>query len=112
MSWYITIRSDPDYGRTADPNTIAAFLRTLPLVQSGVNTFMSAPGQPWVSITLAMSNQGSYADRGVPLAAINVVDMVCSYEHDESWYDALASRIAAVLGWEAVDENAERKIWP
>ena len=113
MSWYITIRSDPGYGRTADPETITAFLRTLPeLVQTGVNTFAAAPGHPWVSVTLAMSDQGSYVDRGVRFPAVNLVDIVCSHEHPESGYDALASRIAALLDWEALDEHAERVVWP
>lgn len=113
MSWYITIRSDSNYGRTVEPDRIAAFLRSLPeLVQTGVNTFAAASGHPWVSITLAISEQGSYADRGVRIPAVNLVDIVCSYEHAESWYDALASRIAAFLEWEAVDEHAERRVWP
>jgi len=112
MSWYITIRSDPSYRRTVDATRITAFLRTQPeLIQTGVNTFAAAPGHPWVSVTLAMSNDGSYADRGVPLEAVNLVDMVCSYEHAERWYDALASRIAAFLEWEALDEHAGRKVW-
>lgn len=113
MSWYISIRSDPRYRRTVDPARITEFLRAQPeLVQSGVNAFAAAPGHPWVSITLAMSDDGSYADRGVQLEAVNLVDIVCSYDHAESWYDALASRIAAFLEWEALDEHAGRKVWP
>ena len=111
MSWYITIRSDSCYGCTIDPDRITAFLRTLPeLVQTGVNTFAGAPGYPWVSITLAMSDQGSYVDRGVRLAAVNLVDIVCSYDHAESGYEALASRLAAFLDWEALHEHAERTV--
>jgi hypothetical protein len=113
MTWYITIRSDPSYAGTVDPDSIVTFLRSLPeLVQTGTNTFAAAPGHPWVSVTLAMSNQGSYADLGVRLPAVNLVDMVCSDEHAADGYDALASRIAAFLDWEALDENAERKISP
>ena len=112
MSWYITIRSDPSYARTVDADSITAFLRALPeLVQTGVNTFAAAPGHPWVNITLAMSNHGSYADLGVRLSAVNLLDIVCSDEHAQSGYDDLASRIAKFLDWEALDEHAERRIW-
>lgn len=112
MTWYLTIRSDADYSRSADAERLAAFLRSLPeLVQTDVNTFANAPGQPWVSLVIAMSNRGSYANRGTPLPAVNLVDVACSYEHDESWYDALGAKIAEFLGWEAVDEHADRTVW-
>lgn len=44
--------------------------------------------------------------------AVNLMDIVCSHEHPESGYDGLASRIAAFLGWEALDEHAARAVWP
>jgi hypothetical protein len=113
MSWYVTIRSDSDYSRAADPRELVAFLRSLPeLAQTGANSFREAPGEPWVSVSLAMSDRGSYADPGRPLPSVNLVDVVCSHEHDERWYDALAARIAAFLGWEALDEHAGRVVWP
>ena len=113
MSWYLTIRSDPTYSRSTDPDALLVFLRSLPeLVQTGVNSFGGAPGQPVVHLTLAMSNDGSYTNQGRPLPSVNLVDVVCSHEHDESWYDALAGRIAAFLEWEALDEHAGRTVWP
>jgi hypothetical protein len=113
MSWYITVRSDSSYRRSVDADRIVTFLRSLPeLVQTGANTFAAAPGHPWVNITLALSNDGSYADLGVRIPTVNLVDIVCSYEHAQDGYDTLASRIAAFLDWEALDEHAERKIWP
>jgi hypothetical protein len=112
MSWYLTIRSDAAYRRTADARVVSDYLSALPeLVRTGANTFGSAPGQPWIVVTLAMSRDGSYADLGVAVPTINLIDIVCSYDHDEHWYDALASRIAALLGWEALDEHEERLVW-
>jgi len=113
MSWYLTIRSDSTYSRTADPDALVVFLRSLPeLVQTGVNSFSGAVGQPWAHLTLAMSKCGSFANHDRSLLTINLVEVVCSYEHSESWYDALAGRIAAFLGWEALDEHAGRIVWP
>ena len=113
MSWYLTIRSDSTYSRTADSGSLVAFLRSLPeLVQTGPNAFGSAPGQPWVHLTLAMSDRGSYADHGKPIPSVNMIDLICSDEHDESWYNALAAHIADFLGWEACDEHTERTVPP
>ncbi len=44
--------------------------------------------------------------------AINLLDMVCSYDQPEAWYDSIAARIASSLGWQAVEEHADRKVWP
>jgi hypothetical protein len=113
MSWYLTIRFDSDYSRAIDARGLVAFLRSLPeLTQAGDNAFQAAPGQPWVNVTLAMGDRGSYAVPGQPLASVNLVDVVCSDGHDASWYDALAGRIAAFLGWEALVEHAGRVVWP
>lgn len=112
MTWYITIRSDPSYSRTVDPRSVASFLASVPeLVQTGINTFSNAAGNPWVRLVLAMSKDGSYADHGQPHAAINLIDVLCGGQHDPGWYDSLARRIAAFLDWEAVDEVSGRTLW-
>ena len=111
MWWYLTIRADPNYSRAVETDALVEFLRSLPeLIQTETNTFSNAPGQPWVSLTLADSRDGSYADHGERHPFVNLVDVVCSDEYDGGWYDALAARIAAFLGWEALEATADRTV--
>jgi hypothetical protein len=113
MSWYITIRSDAHYTRAVDSGALSAFLRSQPeLIQAGSGGFESAPNQPWVSLATVLCDPNGSYNTSEPAQTVNLVDMVCSYEYEEGWYDALAVRIASFLGWEALEEHASRKIFP
>jgi hypothetical protein len=110
MAWYLTIRADSHYSRTAASEPLIEYLRTLPeLAQTGSMEFRDAPGEPWVCLVLAMSRNGGYAVSGELLPVVNVVELVCS-DGDEDWYESLAARIAAFLDWEAVEESGDRII--
>lgn len=88
------------------------FLATLAdLRQSGPVTFEGAPGQPWVHVILAKSAPtGGYASDGSFIPIIDIVELVCSHSENADWYDRLAARIAAFLGWVAV-EKENRQVW-
>lgn len=111
MSRYLTIRADARYSAFAATSPLVAFLATLPeLRRAGPVAFEAAEGQPWVAILMTVcSPEGNYAAEGahLPLPQVNVVELVCSDAGDPAWYDALAGRIAAFLGWSAFDDHEE-----
>jgi hypothetical protein len=113
MSRYLTIRSDPQYSREAATGPLTEFLGTLPeLAATNRMEFRNAPGSPWVCVVLARADgSGNYATEDRWLPAVNVVELVCG-DGDEEWYVSLAGRVAQFLGWEAVEEHSERKVWP
>lgn len=114
MSWYLTIRSDDRYSAYAATAPLVEFLTAMAeLRQTGPIAFQAADGQPWVAVMMAAcSPAGGYATDGEFLPRVNVVELVCSYSGDPAWYDALAGRIAAFLGWSAFEDHAERRVWP
>lgn len=114
MSWYLTLRSDPAYLGHAPTGPLLAFLATLPeLQQTGPMDFTAAPGAPRVSVLLAdCDSHGGYACHGRWLERVNVVELVCSHDEPAAWYEALAGRIAAHLGWSAFEDAEERQVWP
>jgi hypothetical protein len=114
MSWYLTIRGSPDYSRYAATASLVEFLGAqTELRQNGPISFQAADGQPWVMVTMAECDAaGSYSSDGAFLPRVNVVELVCSYSVDPAWYDALAARIAAFLGWAAFEDHEERQVWP
>jgi hypothetical protein len=112
MTWYLTIRSDARYSRTAATRPLVEHLRTLPeLVEVSQMDFRNAPGSPWVSLILALADEsGNYATDGDFRPTVNVVELVCG-EGDEG-YDAFAGRIASFLSWEAVETHENRRVYP
>lgn len=114
MSWYLTIRSDAEYSRSVETAALVELLATLPeLRQTGPVAFASAPGAPWVAVTLAACRpDGGYASDGSFLPRVNVVELVCSSSGDPAWYESLAGRIAAFLGWSAFEDAENRQVWP
>ena len=112
MSWYLTIRPDPSYTRSTPAGPLVEHLRAMPeLVQAGPLEFRNAPDSPWVSLILAWADgSGNYAAGAATPAMINVVELVCG-EGDEYWYESLAGRVAAFLGWEVVGEHGRRIIY-
>lgn len=114
VSWYLTIRPAGERPTVADTRRLVDFLASLPeLRQTGPISFEAAPGQPWLSVVLAKTGPtGGYASDGAFLPMIDIVELVCSYHGDSAWYEALAGRIAAFLGWEAVEEHEGRQVWP
>jgi hypothetical protein len=114
VSWYLTIRGAPDYSRFAATAPLVEFLGTLSeLRQTGPVSFQAAGGQPWVHLILtACKPDGGYSPDGAFLPHFNLVELVCSYSGDPAWYDALAGRIAAFLGWSAFEDHEERQVWP
>lgn len=114
MSWYLTIRGSPDYSRYSATAPLIAFLGAqAELRQTGPINFQAADGQPWVLVMMADCDAaGSYSSGGAFLPRVNVVELVCSNSVDRAWYDALAARIAAFLGWAAFEDHEERQVWP
>ena len=114
MSWYLTIRGAPDYSRFVATVELVEFLAVMPeLQQTGSVQFEAAGGGPWVHVILADCDpKGSYCTDGALLPRVNVVELVCSYSGDPTWYDALAGRIAAFLGWSAFEDHEQRQVWP
>ena len=114
MSWYLTIRSDATYSRSADTGRLVSFLAAVPeLRQTGPSAFASANGEPWASVVFAACDPaGNYAGNGPAPESVNVVELVCSDAGDREWYDLLAGRIARFLEWEAWEDHGERRVWP
>jgi hypothetical protein len=74
--------------------------------------FGPAVGFPWVAVILASCTpEGNYANDEPPPAFVNVVELVCSDASESTWYDALAGRIAAFLGWSAFEDHNRRQVW-
>lgn len=114
MSWYLTIRPNGKKQAVADTRRLVDFLASISeLRQTGPISFGAAPGQPWVAVILAKRGPtGGYASDGSLIPEIDIVELVCSHHGDSAWYEALAQRIAEFLGWEAVEENEGRRLWP
>ena len=114
MYVYLTIRSDGNYSRSAPTETLVEHLASLPeLRRSGPTSFEAAPGSPWVSVILAECDaKGNYSCDGSPKRRVNVVEVIGSCSADPGWYDHLAIRIAAFLGWEASEDHRDRRLWP
>jgi hypothetical protein len=93
---------------------LVEFLSALPELQrTGPDAFRAAAGQPWVSVIVAASDPaGNYSSDGELPPRVNLVELVCSYSGDPSWYDALAGRIAGFLGWVAFEHHERRQVWP
>jgi hypothetical protein len=110
----LTIRPSEGQSSTADTRDLVAFLASLrELRQTGPISFEAASGQPWVSLILARTGPtGGYPTDGQFEPQINIVELVCSCSGGTGWYDSLAARIAEFLGWEAVEEHEDRKVWP
>ena len=112
MTWYLTLRSDEQHARSTPSGPLVALLAGWSeLRQTGPQAFEGAPGSPWVHVILAFGQGGDYAVTGALLPEINVVELICSDDADQRWYDALAIRIATFLAWEAVEEAAGRRVW-
>lgn len=113
MAFYLTLRSDEACSRWSPTDALVAFLRGLPeLRQTAPLAFEGAPGAPWVAVILAASDRGNYASDGSWKQEVNVIEIVCSDEGEAACYDALATKIAAFLGYEAVEEASGRQVWP
>ncbi len=114
MSWYLTIRADASYSRFAATVPLVEFLAAMPeLRQTSPAAFQAADGQSRVTIMLAACDSaGSYASDGASLPKFNVVELICSSFGDPAWYDALAGRIAAFLGWSVFEDHEARQVWP
>ncbi len=110
MYRYLTVRSDASYSRFILTEELVRFLATLPgLRQSDPMSFEAAHGLPWVTVILAECNTlGNYASDGLPSRLINVIEVIGPASSDEEWYECLANRIAAFLGWEVVEEQSSR----
>jgi hypothetical protein len=114
VSWYLTIRGASDYSQFAPTAQLVEFLAAMPeFRQTGPVQFEAADGQSLVCVILANCDQrGNYCTDEVFLQRVNVVELVCSYSGEPTWYDALAGRIAAFLGWSAFEDKEERQVWP
>jgi hypothetical protein len=83
------------------------------LRQTGPVGFETADGLPWAYVILANCDpRGAYCTDGAFLPRVNVVELVCSYSGEPTWYEGLAGRIAAFLDWSAFEDHEERQVWP
>jgi hypothetical protein len=115
MSWHLTIRSDATFSEHAATGDVIRLLAEMreDLCQTGPASFEAASGKPWVHVVIAHATaSGCYASDGTPPPVTNVVELICSDFEEPEWYDTLARRIAEALRWEAVEEHADRRIWP
>ncbi|MGO1072472.1 hypothetical protein [Lysobacter sp. CA199] len=114
MSWYLTLRPASSQAEPADTVDLIAYLDAQPeLRQIGPVEFESVPGQPQMLMILAKTNpNGGYSSDGKFIPRIDIVELICPYSEPPAWYDALAARIAAFLGWQAIEESESRQIWP
>jgi hypothetical protein len=113
MTWYLTIRSDAFYTEATDADRLVDFLRNLPgLDQVKPRSFANQSDRPWLLIQLAECDwRGNYQVTEVVQPTINVVELICSQNGDQGWYESLAGQIAQFLGWEARVEHEERWVW-
>lgn len=113
MSWYLTLRA-ASQAEPADTADLVAYLAAQPeLRQIGPVEFESARGQPQMLMVLAKANaSGGYSSDGKFIPQVDIVELICPYSEPPAWYDAMAERIAAFLGWQAVEESESRQIWP
>lgn len=114
MAQYLTIRSDDSYSRRIPTAGLVEFLSGLDgLHRRDEWSFEAVPGVPWVVVVLAdCDSRGNYACLGPLGPRLNVVELICSSWGDPEWCEDLASRIAAHLGWEAVEEHECRRFFP
>lgn len=116
MTWYLTIRSDEDYSQYVATASLVEFLTSLSELQAtGPATFRTTSGWPWMQLILAKCGPGSigYQVRDdIAPPWINIVELVCTDYNVPDWYDRLAGRIAAHLGWSAHEDHAGRQVWP
>jgi hypothetical protein len=114
MTWYLTIRSDSTYSNSVATPQLLDLVATLPeLSHAGPASFTSAPGQPWLSLIVAKADSACCYVVGETLpSTANILEMVCSDTEEPTWYEALAIRIGASLGWEVLEEHEGRRILP
>ena len=99
------------HSRSAAVGSLVEFLRSLPeLRQSGPIEFCNAAGFPWLCLTLVQADSaGNYSSNGLLQPTFNKVQLICSAGEETldavKWYESIAGRIAAFLGWEADDED-------
>ena len=115
MSWYLTIRSGETHSKHVATSDVVQLLAGMgdELRQTGPGTFEAAPDKPWVHVVIASANaSGCYATNETPPPVTNIVELICSDFENAAWYDSLGRRIAEALGWEAIEEREDRRIWP
>jgi len=115
MSWYITLRADAQYTGFVAAEDLCGFLAAQPeLQQMGPQEFVNANACPPLRVVMASCQaDGGYsiAPKQV-FAQVNVVELLCTYSAPPEWYEALATRIAVFLGWQAFEDSEGRQIWP
>lgn len=108
MTWYLLVRSNPTYSESTPTEPLAAFLQSDPsLTKEGPMEFIAAEGRPWVYVRIAeCDRRGGY---GPPLyrPSVNVVDIACGNDVEDSYYHSLANRIATFVGWEVADPHTD-----
>lgn len=107
MSWYLTIRSDPQFSKSTPTKPLVDFLKGLPeLKQTDPMGFQSGPGVAEVSVILAACDErGNYPSPAKHQERVNIVELTCSHSGDTDWYHALAARIAKFLGWKTHQDD-------
>ena len=116
MTWYLTLYPPPLRPEPIPAQPVIDYLAAQPeLRRIEPYEFESAAGQPWLRVIVAETGPGGGYACAVGAAAperIDLIELLCAYDSPPDWYEELACRIAAELGWVAVEESAERQIWP
>lgn len=83
------------------------------LRRTGPASFESGPGLPWLHLIVALADSvGCYSVQELAPSFVNVVELICSSAEEAVWYEILAERIASSLGWIALEEHSDRRVWP
>ncbi|MEV7783295.1 hypothetical protein [Kitasatospora sp. NPDC088351] len=113
MYRYLTVRSDCRYSESTPASVLVECLDSVPGLRRTDLAFYEAEGGPdWLHVTLAACDStGSYAvHEGTVPQRVNVVELICSSGGGPPAYEAaqaLAARMAALLGWEVADPESD-----
>jgi len=107
MSWYLTIRSDPQFSKSTPTPPLIDFLKGLPeLKQADPMRFEGGVGAPEVSVVVAACDErGNYSSPVTFQERVNIIELTCSHAGDTDWYHALAGKIAKFLGWKTHQDD-------
>lgn len=120
MTIYLQIRSDTGHSRSVTLEWLVLAIASWPqLQQRGADQTafqVVRDGVPCASLqAFSCSSDGSYAIRrgAPPPERVNLLELWFAYEENvnSAWYEALAVRLAQLLGWEAWGEDDDgRKV--
>jgi hypothetical protein len=110
--WQLLLRAAPPRPAFVSTSPVIMFLQEWPeLVHASPLVFRAAPDHPWISLRLRHSGAAP-AQRDQYTAIIDRIEIECADQHARGYYEQLAGRLAAYLGWTAWTEPGQRIVWP